>query len=208
MPTLHYDEAKDRVQKGLILGLAAKKQRGKDTMADWLVAEEQFTKLAFAEPMYRCAAAAIGCSPELLADLKEQPHVKIALGIEYEGLGFIPDHQFTVRQYLQWVGTEAHRAIPEFGDTVWIDMMRAKLAQPGRYVITDARFENEQRMIKDLGGYVIQINRPGMDEGDGHASEQVDHGLADYVIENDGDLAAYAGKIVATLADIRRVRAL
>lgn len=208
MPSLYAHEKQEQAPQGLLLGLAAKKQRGKDTAAEFLAVAEGFTVLSFAEPMKRCAAAAIGVSVQDLEDAKEDPHARIATGIEYQELGFIAGHSISVREYLQRVGTEAHRKLPEFGDSVWIDMMRAKVQQVGRYVITDARFENEQRMVKEMGGYVVQINRPGMDEADTHASEQVDHGLADFVIENDGSIADFYAKIEEVLAEIRASRAV
>ena len=57
--------------------------------------------------------------------------------------------------------------------------------------ISDMRFPNEADLVKELGGCVIRIQRPGLDDGDGHASE---HALDDYQgwnaeINNNADLA-------------------
>lgn len=189
----------------MIIGLAAKKQRGKDTMADHLVEKFGFEKLAFAAPMKASGAAAIGTTVELLEAQKENPLARVQLVEIMTGSNDIVEihSDISVREYLQKVGTEAHREIPEFGDTVWTDMMHRKLAQGGDYVVTDARFENEQRMIQNMGGYIVQIDRPGMDEGDGHASEKVNHGLRDFIIFNDSTLEVFLARVTETLATMR-----
>jgi len=209
VPSLYASEDQGAAPSGLLLGLAAKKQHGKDTMADWLRIMEGFIPLSFADPMKRSGAASLGTTPDVLEPYKEDPNFRIQAGVVYEELGMVdPIIDITVRQFYQYVGTQAHREIPEFGDRVWVDMMNDKVAQVGRYVITDARFENEQREVKALGGYVVQIDRAGMPNSDSHASEQVDHGLADYVIQNDGTLAEFYAKIDEVLADIRASRAV
>jgi hypothetical protein len=56
--------------------------------------------------------------------------------------------------------------------------------------ISDMRFPNEADLVKELSGYNVRILRPGLDDGDGHASE---HALDNYQgwdleILNDGGL--------------------
>lgn len=194
----------------MIIGLAAKKQRGKDTMADYLVEHHGFEKLSFAAPMKASGAAALGVSVDLLDSLKENPLARVQLvEIMTHDNDIVKVHaDISVRQYWQKVGTEAHRSIPEFGEHVWIQMMHDKLLDAnmaGRdVVIIDARFANEQRLIRTLGGWVVQIDRPGMPDGDGHPSEQVDHGLADFSIVNDSSLDDFYLKVEDALGAIRR----
>lgn len=185
----------------MILGLAAKKQRGKDTLADYLVERHGFEKLSFAGPMKASGAAALGVSVDLLDSLKENPLARVQLvEIMTHDNDIVKVHtDISVREYWQKVGTEAHREIPEFGENVWVDMIYDKVADGGNYVIIDARFENEQREVKAMGGFVVQIDRPGMDEGDGHKSEQVDHGLADFHIVNDSTLDDFYARVEETL---------
>lgn len=116
-----------------------------------------------------------------------------------------PVRQWTVRQLLQYMGTEARTV---FGEDFWVDQV---LPQPAtkyarnptlevegrlvrRYpgvstlVFTDERFENEAERVIALGGFNIEVVRPGVDS-DGHASEKkLPPHLIKYVIVNDGTL--------------------
>ena len=197
----------NRRVRGLVIGLAGEKQSGKDTMADYLVQFEHFEKLSFAKPMKQSSAAALGTSVETLERLKENPLARVQLVEIMTGDNDIVEihSDISVREFWQNYGTEAHRKIPEFGEDVWTDMMVSKLDVPGAYVIPDARFENEQRLIKAAGGYVVHIVRPRPGRDDGHASEKVDHGLADFSIVNDSSLDDFCLKVEETLTAIRRV---
>jgi hypothetical protein len=202
----------------LIIGLAGKKGSGKDTVANHWVSEGGFISMSFARPMKASAAAALGCTVEQLEAAKNDPNAKITftaprIGRAVSGWGQPVVSQITVREYLQLFGTEAHRDIPEFGVSVWTDMMvaniQAEVKRSGHklFVIPDARFENEQRTIKAMGGYIIVVNRPGTDQEDAHASEVVEHGVTDFYIENAGtmaDLYDYADSILTHVKEQRR----
>jgi hypothetical protein len=134
---------------------------------------------------------------------------------------------FSGREYLQWFGTEAGREV--FGQEFWVDLVlpipdeisrgplrslehEAKAFErnvtraledkyPGAdvLVVTDARFPNEATRIKELGGEMWEIVRPGL-QGDGHASEiSLPDALVDYTIVNDGTLDDLAEKVKDTL---------
>lgn len=72
-------------------------------------------------------------------------------------------------------------------------------------IVPDVRFGNEQQMIKDKGGYLIDIVRPDPDVGEKmdmtHASETSINKLItpDYVIENNSNLVNMYVKAIATL---------
>lgn len=114
----------------------------------------------------------------------------------------------TGRQALQHYGFEAHREI--FGETFWIDQVvplhnwRDKFSDQRRLtdvcVVTDVRFENEAKRIRDAGGIIWNIER---DTGiiDSHLSEAgIDKSLIDYTIINT-DLAGFKAQ-VENLADV------
>ena len=74
------------------------------------------------------------------------------------------------------------------------------------WIITDVRFPNEAKAIKDRGGIVIRVNRTyytedkkyiiGYDPFETHPSETaLDDYEFDYVIENDGSLDELITKI-------------
>ena len=73
---------------------------------------------------------------------------------------------------------------------VWVLVQRSRLARTDRHVVfDDVRFENEARLIRELGGMIVHLRRPGLVDDD-HASE-CGIGIADndVVIANDGDVA-------------------
>lgn len=89
------------------------------------------------------------------------------------------NHALTGRQFLQNMGPAARDNInPDF----WIDLVLPTESDDGEYdladsfpgvttlIISDVRYENEARRIKELGGEIWLIERPGF-ESDGHESE-------------------------------------
>lgn len=106
----------------------------------------------------------------------------------------------TVREFLQRLGTEAMRrglhtntwVNALMSDYRAIDIFRANNpAEPWlfpKWIITDTRFKNEAKAIKERGGYVIRINRKGIKPINNHPSEiDLDDYEFDYVINNDSN---------------------
>lgn len=102
----------------------------------------------------------------------------------------------TVREFLQKLGTDGLR--DGLHTNVWVNALFADYqcthtdhAPNGldcsNWVITDCRFPNEAQAVKDHGGIVIRINRPGITAVNAHPSEtSLDNWNFDAVINNDG----------------------
>ena len=134
------------------------------------------------------------------------------------------DAEVTGRQLLQRYGTESHRDI--FGENFWVDQLLPlqnphddpdpetpewwwnftgdpvrtnhgkAIVMPDFNVITDLRFENEAERVKELGGVIWEIHRPGYGGSDAHASEQpLPRELVDKVFPNDKTVAALIEEI-------------
>jgi hypothetical protein len=104
-----------------------------------------------------------------------------------------------VRRLLQNVGTGAREVI---GDGVWVSAAEPKVVQakfdgaPG-VVFTDTRFPNEVDMIRDYGGSIIRITRPGVGPVNGHISETaIDSIEPDFTIINDATPEALQAKLI------------
>jgi len=130
-----------------IIGLCGDKFHGKDTAADALVNLGGFQRLAFADPLKECAAAAFG---RPVADfhnvaLKEKP------------VPGWPD--WTHRKILEFLGTEVFRT--NFPG-IWMKTAISKIKESDRqrFVITDLRFQDEVDAVRALGGKVIRIVNP------------------------------------------------
>jgi hypothetical protein len=99
----------------------------------------------------------------------------------------------TVREFLQKLGTNALRN--GLHDNVWVNALFADYTlieygddEQGHYpnwVITDTRFPNEAKAIKDRGGIIIRVDRPGIEPINDHPSEVgLDSWKFDYKIAN------------------------
>jgi hypothetical protein len=115
----------------------------------------------------------------------------------------------TVRDLLQRLGTEAMRE--GLHTNVWVNALMADYT-PGpfypdvpaedhaklpNWIITDTRFPNEAQAIKDKGGMVIKVDRPGVGPVNGHPSEDAlkDYNF-DYVIHNNGSINDLDKKVI------------
>ena len=91
------------------------------------------------------------------------------------------------RAILQEYGTEVRRADdPGY----WVKRWTATVAGLDRAVADDMRFPNECQAVRDLGGWLVRVERPGHARGDPHLSEQalIEWVDWDWVVKNDGDL--------------------
>lgn len=168
----------------MIIGFTGKKGSGKDTAGFHLVEKHGFTRVSFADKLKQSAAALF---PGVIASdwdkWKNDPMKTIVVcDVEDEE----PIASVTVREFLQLYGTEAHRNI--FGTDFWVEQATKGLDPNGRYVFTDARFDNEAIAIHRLGGTVIEISRE-LGQTDSHSSEAgVSESLIDGRIRNIGTI--------------------
>ena len=178
----------------MIIALSGYAGAGKDTVADALVKKYGFTKYAWADSL-RMAASALN------------PIVAWAVGGDeyYEGDGAIRyndvieqvgynDAKFQfpeVRELLQRLGTEVGREL--IGDNVWVDATLRRIERDGNLdsniAITDCRFPNEAQAVKDRGGFVVRVTRPGIEAVNAHPSEtSLDNWPFDSMYMNSGSL--------------------
>lgn len=167
----------------MLIGINGFKGAGKDTVGQILVDEWGFTRKSFAAKLKESVAALFDITIEDVDRYKDLNADVVLLG-----------KPMSFRVFLQRYGTEAHRNV--FGDKFWINHVLDATpwwAKHNKWVITDARFENELSAIHAAGGYNIQVRRPDTDREDGHASEvRPAHHLIDCIITNDGSLADLA----------------
>lgn len=109
--------------------------------------------------------------------------LEAAIG-EPRGLMYHAEGPMTVRDFLQYFGTDICRKIY---DSVWVDKCIRDIQEeePLLAVIDDCRFENEIKAVQEAGGKVIGLTRQPYE--DSHSSERIieEHGdLVDAVIDN------------------------
>lgn len=198
----------------VLLGLSGYAQSGKDTAAKHLVGSG-WTRVSFADKLRAFTYAVNPLVPKVIDGI---PAAVVSDGQTYimvERLSELVDRvgweaakndNTEVRSLLQKVGTDAGRKV--IGENVWVDAVMADLPE-GDLVFTDCRFENEADAIRNAGGLVFRVNRPGKTRINRHVSETAldDYGF-DAIIENDGTpddlglqlswaVAAHTGELVA-----------
>lgn len=88
------------------------------------------------------------------------------------------------RKFLQNLGVGARQVL---GPDVWVNAALCSMRRNRRYVIDDCRFVNECRMVTEMGGVIVRVNRPGVVPARSHLSEtQLDSYPFDFVIDNSG----------------------
>lgn len=168
---------------------------GKDTVADALPAQ----KFAFADTLYREVADAFGVT---VADLKCRS-TKEADQLVYS-LERCKDRDFVIFVARDaWpFGFESRPRSPRWVLQRWGDYRRAQdpdyfikkciadVVEHSEVVITDCRYPNEAEMVRQLGGQIWQVVRPGHNPPrNGHASENDGSEFApDVVIINNSTL--------------------
>lgn len=146
-----------------LIGLTGRAQSGKSTVAKFLKHKYSFHEDSFAAPIRRFIADICAFSLDALEHYKEK---KVASFTK------------TPREMMQTVGTEWGRNMIQ--DDLWIEALKLRYIvfqrshAPGlapAVVISDIRFENEAATIRELGGEIWHILRPGPTIESDHVSE-------------------------------------
>jgi hypothetical protein len=137
-----------------VIGITGLAGSGKTTAAGFFE-EHDFKRLSFAAPLKEMLRVLTPC-----VDKQASP----------EELGGV-----SVREALQSLGTDWARKT--LGDDVWVRNMTGRIRRHAiecphlrGFVIDDVRFDNEARMVHELGGLVVEIRRDGL-ERMAHVSE-------------------------------------
>lgn len=182
-----------------VIGLAGAARSGKDTVAQTLVADYGFTRLALADGV---RAAALALDPMVATgNHPETADRYVRLSELVEQLGWdAAKAQPEVRRTLQRMGTEAGWMI--HGPNLWVDLVAAQITDPT--VITDVRFPQEVNWLTSNGGRLWEIIRPNNDlalTGDqaAHASENAELGEPAVTIVNDDTLEALHNTVISIM---------
>ena len=211
----------------MIISISGKIGSGKDTVAEIIKSTTPYYDWKikkFAGKLKEVASLITGIPMEAFED---QEFKKTNLGPEWNRnttefieTGVIQYHRdvpMTVRELLQYLGTEAMRnhlhqnvwvnallsdykaAVPE--DSQLLSAVESYMTYPN-WIITDTRFPNELEAVRKYDAITIKVVRDsGNNVGTGHASETaLDHITDwDYVIINDGTIEDLRRKVLDIL---------
>lgn len=183
--------------------ISGKKNVGKDTLADGIIASLQANgytakKVSFADPLKQACHIIFGIPLDDMYTLEgkeKATHLRwnrISGNIREQFLvddGIEPTGFLTVREVLQLVGTQLFRQ--QIDENVWA-CAPFKINDVDFVVVSDCRYPNELQAAKDAGAYTIRISRDGLPNEDTHISERALDGVLDsqfnIIVKNNGSL--------------------
>lgn len=154
--------------KQVIIGLGSKAQIGKDYAAAQLKKHFDVERIAFADA--------------LKSDLS---YLFSSNKLDFNLLMSEPELKAKVRPLLVAYG----QVIREFNPDVWVNRaLQNKTFDHQVTIITDVRFPNEVKRLKELGGYYVEIisDVPPANETEAYYSPLME-GLADFKVKNSFD---------------------
>lgn len=169
-----------------LVGLMGRKRSGKDSFASALVADHGFQRVAFADPL---KDALLRFDPLLPTMTGAERLSSIVESHGWEAAKGYP----SVRKALQDYGVVIREVVDP---NAWIQAASRRIRElhamgENHVVVTDVRFPNEVAYIREHGGVLVYVERPGLpDDGDTHVSEtSTSSADADVVVLNTGTLA-------------------
>lgn len=131
-----------------LIGISGKAGSGKDTVADYLFEKYGFLKIAFADPLKSAASDIFGVNLGMFYDRDAKEEI-----ISFWGK--------SPRQMAQDLGQQLK---PVFGEDLWLKrwfLSYQQMRDTDHVVVPDARFDLECAAIRQLGGTIIHLVRPG-----------------------------------------------
>jgi len=165
----------------ILIGLTGRAGAGKSTVADYLCAQHGFEELSFATPLKQGLCLMLRELGTVLDDFDDPERKRRP----------IPELGRTPRELLQTLGTEWGRE--QVSAEIWVRILARRLAAltyAPAVVISDVRFENEARWVRDQGGKIWAILRASASAPPAaHRSEiGLLPNLIDKFLMNDGDI--------------------
>ena len=168
----------------MIIGLSGYARSGKDTVAQILVDNYNFKRVAFADKVREFVYALdLPLDPSFADSVRTQKVVNVN--------GWDKAKNFaSIRRTLQDVGLAAREVfVPDF----WVKQALREISPDDNVVVTDVRLPNEAEMVKKLNGQVWRVIRPGINAVNDHISESaLDSYEFDFDVYNDSTLTHLA----------------
>lgn len=176
----------------LLIGIAGRKEVGKDTVAAPIAGAFGLTRYAFAHPITSACAAALGLSHDAFLALDKDFFIKSIARTKRDFMCAMGD---------ALIGANPYFLINNLGERITTN--RAIPPNDNGHCITDVRTEREAQWVRMQGGIVIHVTNPFAAQNTQHRTE-VDLAVApgDYAISNKSSLLDLQDKIDQLITDI------
>lgn len=181
-------------------GIVGFKGSGKDTLARQFI-DVGYEKYAFADTLKDVLSSIFGWERSLLEGdtiesrtWREEPDEWWEEKLKWNENKTISSlyPRFTPRVAMQMIGTDFFRKY--FNDNIWILSLENKIKNKNKIIVSDCRFPNEIKMIKDNDGIIIRVVRGpepewlsvGIDAANGNTC------AADYLISKQIHMSEWA----------------
>ena len=172
----------------MLIGITGHKFSGKSTVTNMLSEMLGYETHSFADKLKDVTCVLSGCTREQLEDY------------DFKENELVPDYlrpyclnadKPTYRAFLQRFGSEVMRGV---NDNIWIDCTLSNCGENA--IISDVRFPNEAKAIKERGGIIVKVVRDNVTTSDTHQSEtMIDSIDAEYVLVNTKSIETLRGAV-------------
>ncbi|MEV4575985.1 hypothetical protein AB0K16_22335 [Nonomuraea jabiensis] len=169
------------------LGINGFAGSGKDTLADALVENYGFTKIAFADPLREVL---MEMNPLLMVENGQPMRLCDLLTVHGwdDAKALYPE----VRQAMVMLGQAMRNRV---NTRIWINHALNRIEGHDKVVFSDVRQLNEAQIIKDvLGAELIHISRPGVGPANSQEMQELPPAIFSWNIVNDKDVTALRAK--------------
>lgn len=199
----------------MILGINGGKGSGKDTVADILIKHFGYRKISWADSLKSMLSEALNIPLNEFYDrTKDNPRpVEInaqeaakLIDLITESYGELENYTNlrleltntkyeSLRDLMQIFGTDFCRVLID--NEIWIKITKMQIKKGELIIIPDVRFLEEFNFIKEMGGFMMQINRD-LDNQDNHISESsiIDDSHFDFIVENSKSISILQDEII------------
>lgn len=171
-----------------VIGLHGAERSGKDTVAGVFVARFGWRHLKFADALYEAVHEAYPATRSIADEHKDVP--LSALGGRSK------------RDLLIEVGQRARAADPDHWVRLWREKAVRSIREGVPVICSDVRMDNEAAAVRELGGMILGVQRPGVDFRGGPTSTNRMSQWASAVIFNDGGLRDLERRVEIVAANL------
>ena len=165
----------------MIIGFTGAIGSGKTTAAHCLCTSHRFYRVRFADPLKAMLRGFGLTHAQIDGDEKEKPCA--ALGGR------------TPRYAMQRLGTEWGREL--IHPDLWVDAWAREAVKYAHVVVDDVRHQNEADAIKQVGGIIVRVFRPGLASRVGEHSSEAESLPFDHSISNHGSVEDLRARVLA-----------